>query len=116
MHKTSLCPASSGPLVGGMTNSQLHTESSSDKPTPKQMRLLRQLADERGASFAYPSTGTEAGQEIKRLLAMPRSRRADRGRELRELRADLKAGSGDAARVRTEELRGYGSSAAWRGA
>lgn len=78
------------------------------------MKLLRQLAEERGVSFAYPTTGGEARSEIDRLLAMPRNSRAERRREAHAVRADIQTVGGDAARVRLEELSGYGSSATWR--
>lgn len=41
----------------------------SDRPTRKQLSLLRQLAVRRGESFAYPRTRGAASAEIKRLIA-----------------------------------------------
>jgi phage terminase large subunit-like protein len=83
------------------------------RPTPKQMKLLRNLASERGQSFAYPSTSAEARREISRLLKTKRSHRseiaADRAAVGREAREAL-----DGALVRRDEVQGYGSSATWR--
>ncbi|HEX5983891.1 MAG TPA: hypothetical protein VFY69_06775 [Solirubrobacterales bacterium] len=92
-----------------MTNPQPHPR---NKPTSRQISYLRDLALGRGQTFAYPATFEEADREIKRLLKMKRTGRSDRRREARAISADMAAG-GDAARVRDDELRGYGSSAAW---
>lgn len=92
-----------------MTNPQPHP---SNRPTPKQISYLRDLALGRGQTFAYPETFEEADRQIKRLLKVKRTGRSDRRREARAVSADM-AARGDAARVRDHELRGYGSSAAW---
>jgi hypothetical protein len=85
------------------------------KPTPKQLRLLRELALERGESFAMPKTRTEASAEIRRLRARKRTPYADVRRE----RADISrafAERGDAAAIRPADVAGYGSSARWANA
>jgi hypothetical protein len=41
----------------------------SDRPTRKQLALLRQLAVRRGETFAFPHNRAAASAEIKRLLA-----------------------------------------------
>ena len=92
-----------------MTNPQPHP---SGPPTPRQISYLRDLALGRGQTFAYPETFEEADREIKRLLKVKRSSRADRRREARAISADM-AERGDAASVRAHELGGYGSSAHW---
>jgi hypothetical protein len=94
-----------------MTSSQPHT---ANPPTPKQLSYLRGLAMRTGQSFAYPRTRAQASAEIKRLEATKRTPASDRRRETRAVRDDMATGRGDAARVRSEELGGYGSSACWR--
>jgi hypothetical protein len=92
-----------------MTNSQTHT-----KPSTKQLRYLNSLAEATGQSFAYPKTSREASEEIKRLKGQKRTSRADRQREVRSIRRQMADGRGDGARVRDDELGGYGSNAGWR--
>jgi hypothetical protein len=93
-----------------MTDPQHHDR----KPTSKQLRYLRSLAESRGESFAYPATRAQASAEIDRLKGRRRSPRADRRREVAEVRRAVASRGGDAAAVRSSELRGYGSSAGWR--
>lgn len=93
-----------------MTDSQPHTVT---PPTPKQLDYLRDLAIARGQSFAYPATSAEASVQIKRLLRAKRTSPVERRRESRAVRDDMARFRGDAARVRPEELGGFGSSAAW---
>lgn len=83
---------------------------STDRPTAKQLALLRQLAAGRGQTFAYPATRRQASREIERLLDEPRAPRSDRAGE-----PDSSEEFGlDAARVRTDEIQGFGATAAWR--
>jgi hypothetical protein len=82
------------------------------KPTPKQHRLLRELALERGESFATPKTRTEASAEIRRLSARKRTPYADVRRERAEISRAF-AERGDATAIRPAEVTGYGSSARW---
>ncbi len=91
-----------------MTNSQLHIP-----PSPKQLRALRNLAGATGQSYTYPQTGSEASKEITRLKKVAPTSRSDRHRELKSVRRAMASGRGDAARVRDDELQGYGSTAAW---
>ena len=83
-----------------------------DKPTPKQLTLLRRLADQTGQTFAQPLTRKAASGEIVRLLHQPRSSRQER-REDREVVRGWRRGDG--AQMRDGEIEGYGSSAHWRG-
>jgi hypothetical protein len=84
------------------------------KPTPKQLRYLRDLALRCGQSFAYPRTSAEASREIDRLKQLRRTPAADRRRELNEVSRDMDEGRGDGARVDAElEIEGYGSTATW---
>lgn len=106
-----LRPTSSGPLFGlPMTNSQPHT----NKPSAKQLRYLKDLAQQRGESFTYPQTAAQASAEIERLKGRGRMSRTDRRRETRELSRQMAERGGDAAAVRSSEVTGYGSTATWR--
>jgi hypothetical protein len=82
-------------------------------PTAKQLKLLRELAIERGETFATPQTRAQASREIGRLRARKRSTRTDRAIDRREVSRGLTAG-GDDAQVRRSEITGYGASATWR--
>jgi hypothetical protein len=84
-------------------------------PTARQQRYLRQLALERGVSFVPPRTSLEASRAIEQLLGRSPDPRADRRRETRGVQDDLAHGTGDAARVREDEVSGYGSTATWKG-
>ena len=83
------------------------------KPSTKQLRYLRQLAEKRGETFTSPQTFAEADREIKRLLKRRPSSRVET-RIDRKAVAEAFASAGGAARVRDDEVTGYGSSAAWR--
>jgi hypothetical protein len=85
------------------------------KPTSRQLAFLKDLAAQRGQSFAYPATATEASHEIKRLHRLRRTARADVARERRQIADDMATRRGDDARVRDDEITGYGSSARWVG-
>jgi len=82
-------------------------------PTAKQLRYLRNLAETRGESFAYPQSAAEASAEIDRLKARRRSTSAERRFERLAVSREI-AEIGDAAKVRDSEIGGYGSSAHWR--
>lgn len=82
-------------------------------PSAKQLRYLRNLATQRGESFSYPRTISEASAEIERLKGRRPEPRADRRRERLEISRAM-AERGDASSVRDTEIVGYGSSARWR--
>lgn len=82
-------------------------------PTAKQLAYLRSLANRSGTTFTYPRTSSQASAEIKRLQRLGQSSHADRTREQRAVQRDLAERPDDAAKVRFEETRGYGSSARW---
>jgi hypothetical protein len=85
-----------------------------EKPSPKQLRYLRDLAYRTGQSFTHPRTGAEASREIDRLLAVERTPAGDRRRELRTIRREMTERRGDASRVDEEiEAEGWGSTATW---
>src|SRR4051794_30264995 len=52
--------------------------SATDKPTAKQLRYLRSLAQSRGQTFRNPATRGEASAEIRRLRTTPVSSRTER--------------------------------------
>jgi len=94
-----------------MTDSHRHPR----KPTPKQLRYLKDLTLRTGQTFTYPSTAAQASREIDRLKGTSPTSLEDRRRELRQVSHDLAERRGDAARVATEiEVDGWGSSAHWR--
>jgi hypothetical protein len=82
-------------------------------PTARQLAFLKDLAAQRGQSFASPATAAEASREIKRLNRLGRTARADVTRELHQITGDIVTRRGDDARVRDAEITGYGSSARW---
>jgi hypothetical protein len=83
------------------------------KATASQLRYLKRLAELTGQSFAYPRTIAEASREIDRLARISRSSPRDIARERRQISADMATRRGDAARVRPDELEGYGSNCRW---
>lgn len=87
--------------------------SNAKPPSARQMRYLRDLAAQRGETFAYPRTAAEASAEIERLKGRRRSSATERRVERLEVSRAM-AARGDAAAVREGELDGYGSSARWR--
>lgn len=87
------------------------------KPTAKQQRYLRQLAEQTGTSFTPPNTKAEASREISRLQSEIRDARADQARDRHAVQSDLQRGAGDSVRHHAGETTGYGSTARWaRGA
>ena len=90
-----------------------HPHTATDKPTPRQKRYLRQLAEQSGTSFTPPATKAQASREIKRLEGRARDPRADRIRDQRAVQTDLQTRAGDSARYRASDTTGYGSSARW---
>ena len=84
-----------------------------NKPTPRQLRYLRSLAERTGQTFTYPHTFAEAGREIDRLKAVRPESRAERRIERKEIADQLATGPEDSARVREDEISGRGSSATW---
>jgi hypothetical protein len=83
------------------------------KPTRKQLKYLRALADNTGTSFAYPKTINDASTEITRLQALPRSGTGDARRERHGVQRDLQTRPDDATAVRERDVTGYGSTARW---
>ena len=77
------------------------------------MAYLKDLAAQRGQTFSYPATAAEASREIDRLRGTRRTPTADVARERRQVADDMASGRGDAARVRDQEITGYGSNCRW---
>ena len=86
--------------------------SPNDKPTPRQLAYLRNLASQRGQTFQYPTTKSEASREIERLLKGKPDSRLERAIE-REQGYEITSRDLDATRVREDETSGWGSSARW---
>ena len=85
------------------------------KPTGKQLRYLRQLAERTGQTFTYPRTSRQASAEINRLKAQKPSTRTERRIERHEIADAIASGPERGAAIREENTTtGYGSSAAWR--
>ncbi len=82
-------------------------------PTTKQLRYLRNLAMQRGESFAYPQTTAQASSEIERLKGRRRASYVERRIESEQISHEM-AARGGAAAVREFEISGYGSSAHWK--
>jgi hypothetical protein len=82
-------------------------------PTPSQLRYLRDLAERTGQTFAMPHTTVEASREIQRMRGLPRSSRAERQVERREVQREIAERPHDAAAVREHEVSGYGANATW---
>src|SRR3954451_13014710 len=93
-----------------------HPQPAGPPPTSRQQRYLRQLAMQRGVSFAPPRTSFEAARLIDQLKRRAPEPAADRRREIRAVRDDMARHRGDDARViEGLETIGYGSSATWKG-
>jgi hypothetical protein len=90
-----------------------HPHSAPDKPTARQQRFLRQLAEQTGTSFTPPATKAQARREIRCLEGLQRSPRADQLRDRNTVQADAQAGAGDSVRHQPRETRGFRSSARW---
>ena len=89
------------------------TQIRSNKPTRKQLRYLRQLAERTATTFAIPTDIQDASLQIKRLLKLTQSSRADRTREKRAVQSDLAERPDDATQVRWMDVVGYGSNCRW---
>ncbi len=83
--------------------------------TRKQHQYLRWLAAKTGTTFTPPRTSLEASSMIEEMQRRKRTGRSEIARERLTVTRDMTTRRGDAARVRPEELTGYGSSARWAG-
>ena len=85
----------------------------SDRPTVKQLRYLRTLAEQTGTTFTPPRTRRQASDAIDALRRRRSEPRRDRRRERHQISDDL-ARPTSASAVRADEISGYGSHAHWR--
>ncbi len=83
------------------------------KPTGPQLRYLRQLAEQTGATFTPPQTRQQASAAIARLKQQSRSPRFERQADRHAVSRGL-AEQQPASSVRDDEITGYGSNATWR--
>jgi hypothetical protein len=81
-------------------------------PTRRQLRYLRQLAEQTGTTFTPPAAWQEASDAIDRLKKRSRSARFERQGDRRAVSRDL-ADQQPASSVRADEISGYGGNAHW---
>jgi hypothetical protein len=89
------------------------TMSTTQKPTRRQLAYLKALAQRTGQTFTYPKTIADASVEIARLKQAQPSTRAERRIEHKAVADQIQGGTGDATRVRHDEISGRGASATW---
>ena len=70
-----------------------------DRPTARQQRYLRSLAQKTGTSFIPPATKTQASREIKRLKKLAASPRHERKGDQRAVSERLATGTSGRARA-----------------
>ena len=83
------------------------------KPTPRQLRYLRTLAEQTGTTFTTPRTIGEASRMIEAMQKRKPTPSDDVERERHALSVDMATQRGDGAQITAEELSGYSSSATW---
>jgi hypothetical protein len=83
------------------------------KPTPRQLRYLRTLAEQTGTTFTTPRSVAQASRLIEEMQQRKRTPRRDVQRERVAVSHDMATRRGDAAQITPDELSGYGSSATW---
>ncbi len=99
-----------------MTDHHPLTKPAGPPPTARQQRYLRQLALQRGVTFAVPRTRAQASRAIDALKRRRPEPVADRRREIRAVQDDMALSRGDSAKVlEGVDTTGYGSSATWTG-
>ena len=77
-----------------------------DRPTAKQQRYLRALAQQTGRTFVFPKTKHEASREIDRLKQATRVTRGDRLAEREPVAPHCTSAV-------AQPTTGYGSTARW---
>ena len=77
-----------------------------DRPTPKQQRYLRALAQQTGRTFVLPKSKHEASREIDRLKSATRVTRSDRLIEREPLTSRRTS-------ALAQPTTGYGATARW---
>ncbi len=97
-----------------MTDHHPPTKPAGPPPTARQQRYLRQLALQRGVTFAVPRTRAQASHAIDALKRRRPEPVADRRREIRAVQDDIALSRGDSAKVlEGVETTGYGSNCQW---
>ncbi len=97
-----------------MTDHHPPSKSAEPPPTARQQRYLRQLALQRGVTFAVPKTRAQASRAIDTLKRRRPEPIADRRREIRAVQDDMARNRGDSAKVlEGVETTGYGSNCRW---
>ena len=97
-----------------MTDHHPPTTPPGPPPTARQQRYLRQLALQRGVTFAVPRTRAQASHAIDALKRRRPEPVADRRREIRAVQDDIALSRGDSAKVlEGVETTGYGSNCQW---
>lgn len=100
-----------------MPNIPTHNKptTTTNRPTPGQLRYLRHLAQRTGTSFTYPRSFNQASREIDRLKAITTLgftfAELDEENHARELHGDPPLNNATASR--SDEVLGYGASATW---
>ena len=84
-----------------------------DKPSTRQLRYLRRLAEQTGTSFVSPATKREASRQISQLKKRPRSAGFERRQDAKAV-SDAFTDRQPASSVRPDEIDGYGAHATWR--
>lgn len=96
-----------------MSQTQPPSATTTDQPTPRQLRYLRTLAGQAGQTFTTPHTRRHASAEIRRLRQAGTDRTGDIARERAEISHGLHERPRDAVRFGPHEVSGYGSTATW---
>lgn len=79
------------------------------QPTPKQLKFLRVLCAQKGATFVAPNDVREASRQIKLLMSLKScdaQDMRDASYEAKAISADMRSG---ATRVHSEEIVGFGA-------
>ncbi len=87
----------------------------SDKPTPRQLRYLRALAERSGTTFTPPATKAQASREIDRIKRLKQLTSIERRVEQSHVYSDRERVLAASA-VKAREITGYGSTAKWANA
>lgn len=82
------------------------------KPTQRQLRYLRQLAERSGTSFTPPATRRQASEQIEQLKQRSRSPGVERRQDRQAVSRGL-AEQQPASSVRDDEISGYGAECQW---
>lgn len=80
------------------------------RPTARQLRYLKWLAQRSATTFTFPSTRAQASREIERLKRLPAELRVPRDERIPDLDGEVVY----ATAVRDHEVIGRGSSASWQ--